>query len=99
MKLTDLKNGSTWVVGIQGFSSALFIRATTPRERRNSMFPHSMSHWAWTDNLLRAIAFDSREDAERLRSDPMFDAFLARTMPRTELARVRALKVELRVGV
>ena len=38
MKLKDFKNGSTWVVGILGFDTALFIRGLTPRERY-SRFP------------------------------------------------------------
>lgn len=93
MRLADLKNGSTWVVGIQGFASALFVRGLEPRESPYSRFP-----WRWTDNLLRASAFASREDAERLRNDARFGNFLADTTPQAEIPRVRALKVELRVG-
>lgn len=93
MKLTDLKNGGTWVIGIQGFDTALFIRGLTAQECY-SRFP-----WRWTTNLLRASAFASREDAEQFRNDARFGAFLADTLSQPELTRVRALKVELRVGV
>lgn len=92
MKLTDLKNGGTWVIGIQGFDTALFIRGLTAREGY-SRFP-----WRWTENLLRASAFASREDAEQFRNDARFGVFLADTLSQSELPRVRALKVELRVG-
>lgn len=94
MKLTDLKSGSTWVVGIQGFNTALFIRPLTSRESPYSRFP-----WRWTENPLRASTFASRETAEQFRNDARFGAFLADTMPQSEITRVRALKVELRVGV
>lgn len=93
MKLGDLKHGSTWVVGIQGFGGALFIRPLTPRESPYSRFP-----WRWTGSLLQASTFASREDAERLRNDARFGVFLADTTPQAEIPRVRALKVELRVG-
>lgn len=93
MKLTDFKNGSTWVVGVLGFDTALFIRPLTRRESPYSRFP-----WRWTGSLQQAQAFASREDAERLRNDARFGVFLAETMAQTELPRVRALRVELRVG-
>ena len=94
MKLTDLKNGSTWVIGVLGFDTALFIRKLTPRETLYSGFP-----WRWTGSLLQACTFASREEAERFRNSARFGAFLADTTPQTTLARVQALKVELRVGV
>ena len=93
MKLTDLKNGGTWVVGIQGFDTAMFIRGLTARECY-SRFP-----WRWTGNLLLSSTFASREDAEQFRNDARFGAFLADTLLQPEITRVRVLKVELRVGV
>lgn len=93
MKLTDLKNGGTWVIGIQGFDTALFIRGLTARECY-SKFP-----WRWTENLLLASTFASRENAEQFRNDARFRAFLADTLSQPELTRVRVLKIELRVGV
>ena len=92
MKLTDLMNGGTWVVGIKGFDIALFIRGLTARECY-SRFP-----WRWTENPLRASTFASREDAEQFRNDARFGVFLSDTLSQSEITQVRALKVELRVG-
>lgn len=93
MKLGDLKNGSTWVVGVQGFSTALFIRPLTDREAPDNRFP-----WRWTSSLFKAGTFSSREDAEKLLHDARFRTFLYDTTSQNEMPRVRALKVELRVG-
>lgn len=91
MKLEDLKNGNMWVIGTKGFDTVLFVRALTPNERPYSRFP-----WRWA-SLLRAKAFASREDAERLLDNVRFGAFLDETTSRIERRWVRALKVELSV--
>lgn len=88
MKIKDLENGSTWVIGVQGFMSSVFARFNAPAAR-----------WQWTSNLLKARTFKTRELAEQcLKEDPCLRGTLKNTMPDSEWPRVRALKVELKVG-
>lgn len=88
MKLQDLKSGSTWVVGVQGFDSAIFVQYNTRYGR-----------WQWTENLLNARTFKDREEAEKCIKNNAYVRNLLRTsMPKSEVGRVRAIKVELRLG-
>lgn len=88
MKLQDLKYGHTWVVGVQGFASAMFIQYNK-RYRR----------WQWTDNLLNANTFKNKDEANRcIINNAYVCKLLMDSMPKSEIGRVRAIKVELRVG-
>ena len=89
MKLKDLESGSTWVVGVQGFASAIFVQYNTRYGR-----------WQWTENLLNARTFKDREEAEKfIVNNAYARQLLINSMPKSEIGRAQPLQVALRVGV
>lgn len=93
MRARDFAGGRTWVLGVQSFDCAVFLC------RRRSA-PGRRPRWRWTDNLLAAETFPTRDDAARsLESDPGIADEVGRTMPDAERGRLRPLRVEIRVGV
>lgn len=88
MKLQDLKNGYTWVAGVQGFDSAMFIQ-----------YNKRYGRWQWTKNPFNAITFKDKEEADKcIKNNAYVRNLLRTTMPKSEVGRVRAIKVELRFG-
>lgn len=88
MKLKDLESGSTWVVGVQGFDSAIFVQYNTRYGR-----------WQWTENLLNAKTFKNKEEADKCINNAYVRKLLIDSMPKSEIGRVHPIKVALRVGV
>lgn len=88
MRIDDFRpDGNTWVLGIQRFDSAKFLVLSGKKT------------WRWTEDLLSATTFDTRELAEKaLTCDTSLRAMLDETTDRADRLRLRALKVELRVG-
>lgn len=90
MKLQDLKDGHTWVVGVQRFDSAIFVQYSTR---------YGYGRWEWTENLLNAKTFKNKEEADKcIINNTYVRKLLIDSMPKSEIGRVRAIKVELRLG-
>ena len=89
MRISDFRpDGNTWVLGILRFNGAKFL------VRRGK------KTWRWTEDLLSATTFDTGKLAEKpLTCDTSLRAMLNETTDRADRLRLRALKVELRVGV
>lgn len=87
MQIKDLENGYTWTIGEVGFQRSRFLR-----------FNASRGEWQWTDRATRAEPFGSREQAERhLKEDAGVLKLLA-LMPEKDRPKVKAVKLELRLG-
>ena len=87
MQIRDLEAGYTWTLGEVGFQRSRFLR-----------FNASRGEWQWTDRVIKAESFDSREQAERhLKGDVGVLKLLA-LMPEKDRPKVKAVKLELRLG-
>lgn len=88
MRLNDLKFGYTWVIGVQGFDSAIFVQ-------HNITF----GKYQWTENLLDAKTFKSKMEAnECIDNNAYMRKLLMNSVPKLKNM-VRPIKVALRVGV
>ena len=69
--MSDIKGWSTWVLGVQTFNDAWFLRRDA----------HCM--WHWTRDVFKATTFDNRERAEvsRLRHCTMLAPNGRRAVP------------------
>ena len=87
MRIRDLEAGYTWTIGEVGFRRSRFLR-----------FDASRGEWRWTDRATRAESFGSREQAERhLKGEAGILKLLAQ-MPAEDRLKVKAVKLELRLG-
>lgn len=88
MRLNDLKFGYTWVIGVQGFDSAIFVQ-------HNITF----GKFQWTENLLDAKTFKNKTEAnECINNNAYMRKLLMNSVPKFKNM-VRPIKVALRVGV
>lgn len=87
MQIRDLENGHTWTIGEVGFQRPRFLR-----------FNASRGEWQWTDRVIKAESFDSREQAERHLKDDVGVLKLLALMPEKDRPKVKAVKLELRLG-
>lgn len=87
MKIDDLEGGSTWVVGLSVCFPPRYVR-----------YDASRGLWQWTERLVCATGFPTRELAQehidRIMGRMPVDAWPDEMMRR----RVKPLKVELKVG-
>lgn len=89
MRLNDLKNGYTWVIGVQGFNSAIFLQYNIT----------TLGICKWTENLLDAKTFKSKTEAnEYINNNAYVRRLLRDSLPELK-NRARPIKVALRVGV
>ena len=87
MQIKDLETGQTWTIGEVGFQRSRFLR-----------FNASRGEWQWTDRVIKAESFDSREQAERHLKDDVGVLKLLALMPEKDRPKVKAVKLELRLG-
>lgn len=87
MQIKDLENGYTWTIGEVGFQHSRFLR-----------FNASRGEWQWTDRVVKAESFGSREQAERHLKDDVGVLKLLALMPEKDRPKVKAVKLELRLG-
>ena len=91
MKIRDFLDGNTWVLGVESFASVIFIKRMPKKSERK---------WDWTRGLTGAATFKTRELAQQcLDTDKELQALIHRTVPSTEIARVRPLNAKMIVGL
>lgn len=87
MQIKDLEPGHVWTIGEVGFQHSRFLH-----------FNASRGEWQWTGRVIRAETFGSREQAERHLKDDVGVLKLLALMPEKDRPKVKAVKLELRLG-
>jgi len=88
MRARDFTDSCTWVLGITATDNVVLYARKSARR------------WTWSSNPLAAETFKTRELAQEcLGSDRGLAGMVTSTMPRSEIHRLRPVKITLQAAV